>query len=72
MTFADEGVADIVSRRSHEICGQQVSCEVFVKLFCCLIYCYHELVIYILIEGALELYVCMQHLGRYVNSGVGC
>lgn len=24
MTFAEDGVADRVSRRSHEICGQQV------------------------------------------------
>lgn len=25
MTFADDGVADRVARRSHEICGHQVS-----------------------------------------------
>ncbi|KAF5793167.1 hypothetical protein HanXRQr2_Chr09g0414421 [Helianthus annuus] len=24
MTFAEDGVADRVSRRSHEICGQQL------------------------------------------------
>ena len=24
MTFAEDGIADRVSRRSHEICGQQV------------------------------------------------
>lgn len=25
MTFADDGVADRVARRSHEICGHQVT-----------------------------------------------
>lgn len=43
VTFADEGVADLVSRRSHEICGQQVLSEVF-WLFCCLIYSYDDMI----------------------------
>lgn len=39
VTFAEDGVAERVSRRSHEICGQQVSHLLTQSEICCYVIC---------------------------------
>lgn len=53
MTFDEDGVAERVSRRQHEICGQQVRSEIF---YCCIAF-----VLYVILYKHLAM--CIYILG---------
>ena len=64
VTFAEDGVADRVSRRPHEICGQQVVDEVFIPAV--------SWMFSLLMSRIVNIYAVTQHIksGRPITSPV--